>query len=228
MIIVIGNEKGGVGKSTLAINYASRVAQEGASTIVVDTDSQASSCNWYALRADSGQTATFPVVGNASNPAPAIVDLATRYDAVVVDVGARDYARMGELARIADLWIMPTRIGQPDLQSTASLASTLRTGDAKHKHGHVPLVIVLNQLPNIWNSVEEADAREALAAALPGVPLAATGLRDRKVWRDAGRSGKTIHEMPKREAEKAIAELDAVFAETLAFQTKAPRAKERK
>ncbi len=219
MIIVFGKEKGGVGASTLTINYGHRVTQEGVSTIVVDTDTQATTTSWFALRGEAELDLPFSVVANPTNPAPAIVDLSTRYDAVIVDVGARDYAKMNELAKIADLWILPTRIGQPDLQSTVNLAESLRSIDARHKHGRVPMVVVLNQLPNIWNSVEEADAREALQAALPDVPLAAQGIRDRKVWRDAGRLGKTIYEMPKRDSEKAVAELEAIFTETLTYQS---------
>jgi chromosome partitioning protein len=218
LIFVIGAEKGGVGKSTLAETFAYRIVADATlSAILFDTDTTATVAGWSAIRQAAGLVERVSVVANTRNPTSAIVDLATKYDAVIVDVGARDYERMRELAVIADLWVLPTRVGQPDLESTVELCETLKAADGRHKNGKIPLVIVLNQVPN--SPSEEADAREALAAVLPNIPVGATAIRERKVWRDAGRAGKTIFEMPRRDAEKAVAEFEAFFLESLTFQS---------
>lgn len=215
MIIVVGHEKGGVGKSSLAVNMAFRIAREGARVIVVDTDSTASSIGWYDIRSAEGIQPVIPVVQNVTNPAPAIIDMSSAYDAVVCDIGARDYTKLRDFARIADLWIAPTQVGQSDLDSTRALVDAFRRYDADHKHGKVPLVIAMSRTPVGWNSPEEQDARDYLLATSPGIDLLKASVRDRKVWRDAGRAGRSIYEMPKRDADKAVTEFEALFEEAV-------------
>ncbi|MCB2012641.1 MAG: ParA family protein, partial [Geminicoccaceae bacterium] len=45
-IIVVGNLKGGTGKSTIAVNTASALADEGHRTVIIDTDPQKSATLW--------------------------------------------------------------------------------------------------------------------------------------------------------------------------------------
>ena len=111
-------------------------------------------------------------------------------------MGARDYARLAELARIVDLWIAPTRVGQGDLESTLALAEAFERANHRHKNGKIPLVISINAVPGAWNSTEGVDALEALQAALPNV-------------------GKAIFEMPTREREKAENEFTLMIKEAL-------------
>lgn len=47
MIISILNQKGGVGKTTLAVNLARSFTLKGHKTLLVDTDSQGSALNWH-------------------------------------------------------------------------------------------------------------------------------------------------------------------------------------
>ncbi len=215
MIFIVGHEKGGVGKSQIAFNLAAYFAERKKSVILVDTDTQRTSAKWSALREQVGRPPTFPVVERTTDPAPTIVQLSEKYDAVVVDVGARDYARLSDLAKIADLWIAPTRVGQGDLQSTMDLASAFSTLHSKHKAGHIPLCVVVNAVPGTWNSMEGEDAIQALKEVLPTGKVLAHSIRDRRVWRDAHRLGRSIFEMPPSAREKAEEEFVAVIDEAL-------------
>ncbi len=227
MIIIIGAEKGGVGKSQVAFNLAAFIATqqqvvEGkkkrpAKVMLVDTDTQRTSSKWGALR-DADSPLPFRVMEKIANPAPEIVRLAEDYDAVIVDVGARDYSGLADLARIADLWIAPTRVGQGDLMSSLEMATALATVHNKHKRGLIPLCFVVNAVPGAWNSTEGQDAIEALEEALPpgtGKVLKST-LRDRRVWRDAHKLGRHIFEMPQSVRDKAEDEFLAVIDEAFA------------
>ncbi len=213
MIIQIGAEKGGVGKSTYAVNLSAYLAQQGHGVILVDTDTQKTSSKWGELRSHFKLQHNFTIVDKAVDPTEHIRMLSEKYDVVVVDVGARDYARLSELTRIVDLWIAPTRVGQGDLESTLELADAFAKADSKHKNGKIPLVVSINAVPGAWNTTEGADAYEALKEALPGVPILESLVRDRKIWRDAHRMGRTIFEMPPREREKAEAEFTQMVNE---------------
>ena len=52
MILTIGNVKGGVGKSTIAVNIAAVLAQRGADTLLIDGDDQGSAATFAGLRAE--------------------------------------------------------------------------------------------------------------------------------------------------------------------------------
>ena len=50
MIILIGGEKGGTGKTTIATNLAQLRSQNGHDVLLVDTDKQESASSWAGLR----------------------------------------------------------------------------------------------------------------------------------------------------------------------------------
>ena len=50
MIILVGGEKGGTGKTTIATNLAARLKDPGADVLLVDTDKQGSASSWAAMR----------------------------------------------------------------------------------------------------------------------------------------------------------------------------------
>ena len=219
-VIVTGHEKGGTGKSVLATSFAAKVIQSGATAVVVDTDATATSAGWNAIRDSRNILPVVPVVQQLVNPAPAIIELATKYDAVVVDVGARDYAKLRDLARICDLWIAPTTVGQGDLTSTVRLFEAISEFHALHKNGKIPFVVVFNRVSSTWNSNEEVDAREFLEQMCEGIVILKSHIKERKAWRDAGRLGLGVSEMPSRDAAKSIEEFESVYDEALLQHSK--------
>jgi chromosome partitioning protein len=56
MLVLIGGEKGGTGKSTLAINLAAERALAGRDVLLVDTDLQGSASYWAQVRDEVGIT----------------------------------------------------------------------------------------------------------------------------------------------------------------------------
>ncbi len=220
MIIEVGNEKGGVGKSTISIAIAAWMAKQKYSVVLVDTDSQKSASKWGELRTHHGGEHEFLIVDKSVDPTAHILKLSEQYDVVVVDVGARDYERMTDLARIVDLWFAPTKTGQSDLESTVELAYAFEQANRKHKNGKIPLLIMLNAVPGAWNSSEGELALDALKQAVPHTPTLKNMIRDRKVWRDAHKLGRTIFEMPKAERDKAEVEFEGVMKEALKFYEK--------
>ena len=108
MIIVVAAEKGGVGKSTNAITIACRIKLDGADVVLVDTDTSATAIGWSDIRVQNKIEPPIQVTQNLRQPLPAVIDFAEKYDAVVCDLGAGDYAKMRDLALAADLFLVPT------------------------------------------------------------------------------------------------------------------------
>ena len=224
MIFVVGNEKGGTGKSSVAENLAYRlhVGSKGKTLSVqlVDTDTTSTSTQWVDRRDHLGVEPKIDLMRALRDPAPAIIKSSDRFDAVVVDVGARSYDQFPDLARIADLWISPLQVGQGDLDSAVSMYTALRRFDRQHKSGKVPLCFVFTRVPTSSLSMEEQDAREYLLDIAPDMPLLRSSLRERKVWRDAQRIGRSIFEMSKRDGDKACADFNGFLQEALQFKSK--------
>lgn len=215
MIIVVGNEKGGVGKSTLSRAFAALIAEQGADTVLVDTDAAQAQMAWAKGRAKRGLPPIFNVIGATTDVARTVARTAKTAGGVVVDIGAGDYESMREVAEIADVWIVPTRVGPEDLISTRNLCKALEGYSIQRRHGPLGLAVLVNAVPGPWNSREDVDARADLTRSGLTTPILVQSVRDRRVWRDARRANKVLGEMPIAEAQKAQEELRAVFDEVV-------------
>jgi chromosome partitioning protein len=76
-IVALANQKGGVGKTTTAVNLAACLAEAGASTVVVDLDPQANATSGLGERA--GETSTYDLLDGA--PLAEVVS-STRFERV--------------------------------------------------------------------------------------------------------------------------------------------------
>jgi chromosome partitioning protein len=140
MIVMFGHEKGGVGKSTLSTTFAAYVADRTKYKVVlVDADESCNTSRWGELRTQMGHETSFTIVNQAVDPTANILKLAQVYDVVIVDVGAGDYARLIEMARIVDLWIAPTATGQKDADSNVNIIEAFESANHRHKNGKIPL-----------------------------------------------------------------------------------------
>lgn len=217
MIIEIGHEKGGVGKSTFAINLAAYIANsaEKPKVVLVDADESRNASRWGELRTHMNLPHHFAVVNQSIDPTSNILKLSEVYDVVVVDVGAGDYVRLTEMSRIVDLWIAPSGVGQKDMDSNANIVEAFEQANHRHKNGKIPLVIAINKTSTSQNSTEAKLAVQGLHEFAPDLKILESMVGDRKVFRDADREGKTIFEMPARARERAEAEFVAMSNEAL-------------
>ena len=120
MIILIGSQKGGCGKSTLAVNIAAELARLKKDVCLVDADRQGTSSRWSQDRAGSSY-APVHCVAQFDNIHATLKDLGTRYGFVVVDVAGRDSRELRTGMLAADILLTPFRPSQPDLDTLPHL-----------------------------------------------------------------------------------------------------------
>jgi chromosome partitioning protein len=212
MIIVVGAEKGGVGKTALATNLAVLAVQDGLDVLLLDTDPQGSSSAWNRIRNEGGVQPSITLLTVSENPFNELKQLATKYDLIILDIGAGSYKTMLNAAKVADMVLVPTGPDQLEVESTQNTFDAIRAIDHLHKDGKVPAYIVLNSLSTNTKSKEELELRKFLEEE--NMPVFDTALRYRSSWRNARRAGLAVHELKGRDADpKAAAEMRAIFTE---------------
>ena len=211
MILLIGAEKGGVGKSTLASNLAVHLAREGVEAVLVDTDTQATCARFVERRHEMTGRPELYCVQRTGDVAPTLRDLATRYQVVIVDAGGRDSKELRTAASVADLLLTPVRASQADLETLPKVNELV--GLARGFNPALQAYAVLCMAPNNPVIREVDDARELLAD-FDQLMLAGTVIRDRKVYRDAMLAGCGVVELDNGQAKAEIQLLAQEFFET--------------
>jgi len=112
LIVVVGNEKGGAGKTMTAVNLAASAAVAGQSVLLVDTDGhQNTALKWGTSRAtanpDAPPIATVQMQG--STLARDLKTIGAAYDLVVVDTAPADSVELRACMTIADVFVVPVK-----------------------------------------------------------------------------------------------------------------------
>jgi chromosome partitioning protein len=91
MILTVGNIKGGVGKTTLALNVAIARANMGKDVLLVDGDEQHTALTFTELRTEQlGSPGYTSVSLHGAALRTQVLQLTPKYDDIIIDVGGRD------------------------------------------------------------------------------------------------------------------------------------------
>ncbi len=209
MIFLVGNQKGGCGKSTTATNIAVELAVRGKDVVLVDADRQATASRWAEDRQALDNVPPVHCVQKYDNVRETLIDLGKRYEFVVVDAAGRDSRELRTAMTAADLLLVPFRPSQPDLDVLPALQEIIV--GARDLNPKLKAVGVITMAPTNPNVNEAEEARLYLSDYPEILPLKSV-IRDRKVYRDAVSEGLGVVE---KDNGKAKAEIQLLVTEIL-------------
>lgn len=197
MIITVGNTKGGVGKTTIAVQLALLRAIAGRDVLVVDGDRQGSAEMAVAVRADAGKQ---PSVTCVSYPDGAVLRAqvrrqASKYDDIVIDAGGRDSTALRAALSLSDAIVVPFLPRSIDIWALDGIAALI--DEANAVRDGLRSYAVLN-LADPGTSSDNADAQAALAD-FPQLTLLDAPVSRRKAFANAIGLGLAVEEIRPRD-----------------------------
>lgn len=204
MIVLIGSQKGGCGKSTTAVNICADLAIKGHDVVLVDADRQCTSANWAMDRSANESLPVVHCIQKYENIRDTLLDLDQRYEYVIVDAAGRDSRELRTGMTAAHILLVPFRPSQPDLDTLPNLQEIIT--QAKDLNPDLVVRGLITMAPTNPVVHEAEEAREYLQD-YPEIQLLSTIVRDRKVFRDAMSEGMGVVEMDNEKASQEIQSL---------------------
>lgn len=188
MITVVGNLKGGSGKSTVAFNLAVWLAAHGERVNAFDLDPQRTLTDVAEVRSDEGYT---PLFSLHYGGADLVDELTSKSGEVIVDVGTADMVAMKSALSVADRIVIPVPPSQADIWSTQRFLTLIsRVTDETS-----PEVCVFVNRADTHHSIRESDEAEEALSGLEGVTLIKSRLHQRTAYRRSFSEGVGVFEL---------------------------------
>lgn len=204
--IAVANQKGGTGKTTLALNLAAGLHQRG-STLVLDADPQGSISQWAGID-DKNDLPDVRHVADGDLSAHIAKGMQMHRYLVVDCPPASQTATVEDVLNNADMVLVPIQPSPVDLWASIDIAEAVRS--AQMRNPQLKAFLVLNQM----------DSRNALtksmyeALAELEFPALRAGLSRRAAYRSAAMEGTSVYGLGHR-GKAAAQEVEAIIMELL-------------
>lgn len=187
-ILAITSQKGGVGKTTVAINLAVAAAHDGVPTVVFDLDPQSSATAVYDMRVekDHGDQPMILSIHAARLPQALKSAIADGYELAIIDSPPNVGGEAVHISQAGDLVLIPVQPAGLDL---AAIVNSMRVAEA----AGVPAAVVLNRC----RSAAKGDVRDAqrLIENEYAFRLAPVAIGDRVAFARAPNEGLGVQEL---------------------------------
>lgn len=226
MIVLVGQTKGGVGKSMIAANVAAMAATKGKSVLLVDADRQQTCNKWSSTRMLEGVSPDVRVMcmnidanTSAKEFAKSVELLDTKFDLVLLDCGGQDSKELRSALMVADVLVAPCRPTQSDVWGLDDLDQLVSSVSQVRGAADKPIrsLVVLNMTDplNIHQMTEQAlDAISEMEA----MEYSGCSVMMRPTFNAAFQTGRGIADLDASKENVAKARADVVRLYEAIFQ----------
>jgi len=205
--ISVLQQKGGSGKTTIAVNLAHALQLDGHSVLLVCSDPQGSARDWN----DANEGMTLPVIGLDRETLPMdLKAVSAGYDFIVID-GAPQLQRMCAVTiKISDVVIIPVQPSPYDIWATAELVELIKTRQ-EVANGLPKAAFVVSRA--IINTKLSNEITEALSSY--ELPVLESATYQRVIYPTTASTGQTVFESTKNGENFAAKEITAIKRDVL-------------
>ena len=185
-IIAVCNQKGGCGKTTIAVNLADAFVAEGCDVLLLDMDPQGSASDWRSIASDIVPTFQVQEIDRTELLRQAR-GLRQRHDVIVIDCPPQ-YAQTSSAAiRVADLVLVPVQPSPFDVWSTGAIVELIKARQEATKGKPQAAYLVSRAISNtaLQRSLVEALSEQDL-------PVLSAGTTQRVAYATTAAQGKTV------------------------------------
>lgn len=210
MIILVGGEKGGSGKSCLAQNLTVYLQQKKRDILLLDADPQGTTTDWIKERDANNLLKNIPSVQASGNIRQVLDDLSKRYQDIIIDAGGQDSEALRSAMTIATHMLLPFRPKRRDLKTLVHIEQLIKL--AKAVNPNLITKAVIAQCPTLPSQARRIiDAKEACESF--GLMPLNQFTTSRNVYDDADENGLSVFEVDSDQ--KAKTEIEQVALEFL-------------
>ena len=215
MMILVGGEKGGSGKSCLAQNLAVYFARDKkAIVLMVDCDPQRTTSDWIQARNSDPSLSAINCIQLYGKIRNDLLSLKQHYDYVIVDCGGQDNLALRAAMSVAEHAIIPLRPKRRDLKTVEHMEDMLST--CKMVNPKLMASFVITQCPSLPNQAGRIlEAKDVCRSY--GINVLDNVTFSRNIYDDSEEQGSSVLE---NEPEgKAAQEIIAIAEEILAIKS---------
>ena len=208
MILLVGIEKGGTGKSTLATNLAALRAAHGHESLLIDADKQMTASYWAARRGEDGVLPRVVCVQKrGAGIHRDVQDLASKYEDIIIDAGGQDSKELRASMVVADCLCVPFQAAQPDIWTLETMEEL--TEQAQALNPDLKVISVINRA-STHPHVPETDEAIACLKDYPVLPFSGVVIHERRAFRKAMTLGLAVPELDPSDS-KATDEITTLY-----------------
>lgn len=215
MIVLLGGEKGGSGKSTLCVNLAIMTALAGRKVLLIDGDKQQTATRWFERRVKNKFKITPDIeIMKTIDLMERLPDLAPKYDYIFIDIAGRDAEELRLGLFLADVVLFPMGTTMVELETAGRMNDLIEQSKGR-KSRLKEAYFVLNKVTTNKNK-QKTDLKTALALLMnyKAIKIAEHFICQRTAFERSSIAGACVSEIKPKD-NVAIKEISDLIIEVL-------------